>query len=352
MKGIQILGIGLLVTVFCLAIAIKGSTETPNEYTETDVAALISIRQAKDVSDRRAALISFLWGKLELPLSMPSTVIDDYRDIHYEDIKSIRRLEKLVVTMEFGLESHVYHFIPHNPNSKGVLYHVGHRGDFIHGKKQIKRLLKNGFAVVAFSMPLLGINNQPTVEIPRIGRLKITSHDHMKFLTPENGHPVKLFIEPIVLVLNHLDESYDYSSVSMMGISGGGWATTLAAAVDTRIGYSFPVAGSYPIYLRSNSKSDWGDYEQNAPELYKTVNYLELYVLGSHGKNRKQLQIINKHDSCCFAGVKCQTYKDIVRTRVHQLGDGEYDLFLDDSHKKHLISDVAVSRILDELGNE
>ena len=201
-------------------------------------------------------------------------------------------------------------------------------------------------------MPLLGPNNQSTVELPRIGKLKMTSHGHMKLLSPESGHPVKYFIEPVIIALNYINETFDYSSVSMVGISGGGWTTTLAAAVDTRIGYSFPVAGSYPIYLRSNSQRDWGDYEQNVPELYKNVNYLELYVLGSHGENRKQIQIINQFDSCCFAGVKWQTYKDIVRKRVHQLGSGEYDLFMDSSHQEHLISDMTMIRILDELKSE
>ncbi len=376
MKKIQILRISLHVTLLLLAmfygvlvgkfqlfpysllksgytiLQLKEYTETPKEYTETDVADLISISYAKDVFDRRDALISFLWGKPEIPSSLPSAIINSWEDVRYEDIQSIHRIEKLVVTMEYGLESHVYHFIPQNPNNKVVLYHEGHRGDFIHSKEQIRRFIENGYAVMAFSMPLLGLNNQPAIEIPRIGKLKMTSHDHMKFLSPENGHPVKYFIEPVISALNYLDENFDYSSVSMVGMSGGGWTTTLAAAVDTRIGYSFPVAGSYPIYLRSNSQRDWGDYEQNTPELYKTANYLELYVLGSHGRNRKQLQIINKYDSCCFAGVKWQTYKDIVSTHVHQLGAGEYDLFLDDSHQGHLISSVAMSRILDELGND
>jgi hypothetical protein len=32
----------------------------------------------------------------------------------------------------------------------------------------------------------------------------------------------------------------------MLGLSGGGWSTTLAAAVDPRIQLSFPTAGSVP----------------------------------------------------------------------------------------------------------
>lgn len=323
--------------------------EVENDYSETDVASLIEINQTSDVIEKRRDLISFLFGEPGLPTSVPSSVFSGYTDARYEDMLVIQQLEKIVVQMEFGLTSNIYHFTPHNSNKKLVLYHQGHDGEFIHGKEQIRILLEHGFSVMAFSMPLLGMNNQPTIEIDRLGKLKMTSHDHMKFLAPVDGHPIKFFIEPIVRALNYTSKNYDYSSVSMIGISGGGWTTTLAAAIDTRIGYSFPVAGSYPLYLRSNSQRDWGDYEQNSPDLYQRANYLELYILGSHGVNRKQLQILNKYDSCCFAGMKWQTYKDIVMERVRVLGEGEFDLYLDDSHQEHKISDVALSLIIGEL---
>jgi hypothetical protein len=135
----------------------------------------------------------------------------------------------------------------------------------------------------------------------------------------------------------------------MMGISGGGWTTTLMAAVDSRIRISFPVAGSYPIYLRSNR--GWGDWEHSIPELYKTVNYLEMYILGAYGNQRMQLQIINQFDSCCIAGIKSETYKDIVIRRIKLLGSGHWDLFVDDSHTEHIISDLATQRIIAELDN-
>ena len=193
------------------------------------------------------------------------------------------------------------------------------------------------------------MNNQPTVHIPHQGMLKLTTHDHMKYLAPENGHPIKYFVEPVVTVLNYLKVNFDYTLVSMVGFSSGGWVATLAAAVDTRIVKSFPIAGSYPIYLRSNSQRDWDDYEQTVPELYRTVNYLELYVLGATGSNRQQLQILNQYDACCFGGTKSETYKDIVKARVTDLGPGKFDVFLDASHHEHAVSDMAMNRILDEL---
>lgn len=338
---------------FCSIIKNKNqplnSKEAMNEYLETDVNALISIKNKKNISEKRDELIRFIWGKPGLPLSEPSIISNNFEDTRYKDIRSISKIEKMVIEMDFGLKSYVYHFIPKNPKNKVILYHQGHDGDFINGKKEIRKLIENGYSVVAFSMPLLGDNNQPKVTINRIGKLRITTHDHMKFLTPKNGHPVKYFIEPIVSVLNYLTRKFDYLSVSMMGISGGGWTTTLASAIDIRIRYSFPVAGSYPIYLRSDSQRDWGDYEQNVPELYRTVNYLELYILGAHGEKRKQIQIINKYDPCCFSGIKWQTYLDAIKAQVGQLGAGEFDLLYDDTHQKHAISGAAIKLILKEL---
>jgi len=84
-------------------------------------------------------------------------------------------------------ESNIYHFIPKNSNHRLVIYHQGHRGDFIHGKELIAALLNEGYEVAVFCMPLLGLNNQPTIDDARIGRLKITSHDHMKFRNSSGG---------------------------------------------------------------------------------------------------------------------------------------------------------------------
>jgi hypothetical protein len=198
-------------------------------------------------------------------------------------------------------------------------------------------------------MPLTGLNNKPTVQAPGFGEIRLVNHDQMLFLDPEEGHPIKYFIEPVLMVLNYLEKNYEYYSVSMVGFSGGGWTTTLVAALDSRVEKSFSVAGSYPIFLRSSN--DFGGLIQDYHELYKTVNYLELYILASYGAGRKHRQIINKYDPCCFAGIKWKTYKDIVRARVDQLGEGQYDLFFDESHREHKISPLAIKQILKELGS-
>ena len=104
------------------------------------------------------------------------------------------------------------------------------------------------------------------------------------------------------------------------------------------------------MYLRATKSEDWGDYEQYTSDLYSTFNYLQLYILGANGENRKQLQIYNKYDPCCFSGSKSMTYKGFVRSQVFKLGTGEFDVYIDDTHKEHKISDTATALILKELG--
>jgi hypothetical protein len=328
----------------------------PIEYTEilpgdleTDVASLISIRTANDVLLKRNELIFFLYGNTNLPSSLPSTVVSGWHDSRYDDLRSMSRVDKIVVAMDFSLESIIYHFVPSHPNGKVILYHEGHNGDFINGWSYINRMLNNGFDVFAFSMPLLGLNNQPYIVVDNAGQMKIATHGHLQYLLPKQGHTIKYFIEPVVVILNYIYKEFKFLSVSMVGISGGGWTTTLAAAVDPRINNSFPVAGSLPIHLRSTSK-DWGDYEQNAYELYAKVNYLDLYILGSYGANRMQLQIINQYDPCCFSGRKSETYSDKVISRVSELGSGKFHFFLDSSHRHHIIFDIALNRLISDIG--
>ncbi len=85
----------------------------------------------------------------------------------------------------------------------------------------------------------------------------------------------------------------------MIGLSGGGWTTNIIAAIDNRIKYSFSIAGSMPLYYRYGGSL--GDIEQYIPQLYRDVaGYLDIYILGAFGKGRKQIQILNRYDDCCF----------------------------------------------------
>ncbi len=319
------------------------------EYTRTDVGSLISIHNSAGVLKKRQQLVDILWGEEGVPSSMPFSVKREWGDERYDTVRSLQRIDLLHVKMDFGLDSFVYHFVPKDPIEKVVFFHQGHRGDFVQNIEIIEKLIDAGYSVFGFSMPLTGFNNQPSVNIPHLGEIKLTSHDQLKLLPTIDGSPIKYLIEPVIVTLNYVKKHIGHTHLSMLGISGGGWTATLAAAADQRIERSFSIAGSYPLYLRSNSQRDWGDYEQTSPEIYASVNYLELYVLAGVGENRKHLQIINQYDTCCFAGIKWNTYKEAVKTKVQELGSGGYDLFMDSSHKSHKISKIVMEKILMDL---
>lgn len=318
-------------------------------YEMTDIDSLIRIRTREAVEQRRDDLRRFLWGASRVPTHVEITDLGPANGHPFEEIQSLASVRRFEVEMEFGLNSIVYQFVPENSNGEIVLYHQGHRGGVELGIETIRAILEEGYTVLAFAMPLIGENERPVVRLDRFGYVRISNHDKLKLLRPEQGHPIKYLIEPVIVVLDHLPDIRAAQRISMIGVSGGGWTTHLVAAIEPRVKLSFPVAGSYPIYLRSGPRRDWGDYEQTQPSLYSVANYLELYLLGAAGHERQQLQVLNVFDPCCFAGKDWVKYEPAVRDAVMRVGEGKFEVLFDDSHSEHDISDAALRVFLDRL---
>lgn len=311
-------------------------------YEETDVEALIKIESNEDILKKRKALIDYLWLDSGFPSDiLPDSVQADYLDERFRGMDNLNQIDRLEIKMDYGLNSVVYQFKPEKSNGRLIIYHQGHKGDFIYGKKIIQRFLNQGYTVLAFAMPLLGQNNQPVVQLERFGKFKLESHEHMILL----DHPIRFFVTPIAVVLNYIDRKYSYSDYSMLGFSGGGWTTVLYAALDPRITRSIQVAGSYPLFLRSQANYDWGDFEQHYVPFYQIANYLELYLMAAAGEIRKHYQIINKYDSCCFAGNKYELYVPAVKNVLNQIGEGEFSVYVDENQTKHDLSGEALDFI-------
>ncbi len=186
---------------------------------------------------------------------------------------------------------------------------------------------------------------------------------------PKTGSPMKYFLEPLTVSLNYLsthsaaDDFPEYTDFSMVGFSGGGWAATVYAALDTRIRLSIIVAGSIPLYLRSGAAV--GDTEQTLPEFYSLAGYPELYVMGSDGPGRKQIQVLNRHDWCCFGEMhhdwqlsggmtydeSLRNYEAQVRSTLVELGNTErFSLEIDQAAPGHNVTwDTIYDTILPEL---
>jgi hypothetical protein len=318
---------------------------------ENNMSELIHIKNKNDIFKLKNDLINFIWKNNGFPSSkLPDSVDMNISNSLYSNFQNLQRIDQINILMENNINSISYLFIPESSNNKLIIYHQGHGGDFYKGKETIQFFLKQDYTVLAFSMPLLGMNDQPIVEVPDIGTIKLTSHEHLRFLESSNLSPIKFFMEPITISLNYLDKTYNFSSYDMIGISGGGWTVTLYSAIDDRVSQTYSIAGSVPIYLRSIAENR-GDYEQWLPELYQTANYLDLYIMSSYGEDRKFIQIFNKYDSCCFSGEFYKTYENEIKESLFTLNKGHFDIFLDDTHKTHKISDNALEIIIQSMAN-
>jgi len=321
-------------------------------FNQADVNSLIKINSESDIDQKRYFLIEYFWDvgsfqRVTDKSQLPEVEID-ISDSSYKDFQNLKRIDRLTVEMEYGINSISYLFIPEQSNEKLILYHQGHGGDFLLGKDTIQFFLDRNFTVLAMAMPLLGMNNQPVIEIDGLGEMKLISHKKLRLLEANNFNPMKLFLEPVQINLNFLDKEYNFKRYSMIGLSGGGWTTVVYSAIDERISDSFSVGGSIPFYLRVDSR-DMGDYEQTNIELYKNVNYLELYVLGAYGDERQHIQIFNKNDPCCFSGNGYETYEFVIKDKMSQLGKGTFQILIDDTHNEHKISDHTLKLVYEMI---
>lgn len=313
----------------------------------TNPSELIKIENKEDIFQKRSELIKFVWKENSISNKMPDRITENFISLDYNDIENLKQIDKIYVTMEYGVDSKAYHFIPKNAKNSVILYHQGHGGDFLIGKNSIKHFIEDGFHVVAFSMPLYGKNNQPIVETD-FGTIKLLNHNHLIFLEKDDFTAMKFFFEPISRSLNYLEQNYEFEKYIMVGLSGGGLITTIYPAIDDRILESYSVAGSHPIYLEATKKRP-GHYEYLNMDFYRIANYLELYVMASYGEERKFVQIFNEFDLCCYEGTWYETYQNSVKNRVEMLEKGEFTIFLDSTHKEHKISEYALNVIKNSI---
>jgi hypothetical protein len=66
--------------------------------------------------------------------------------------------------------------------------------------------------------------------------------------------------------------------------------------------------------------------------------------------HRRQMQVLNRFDPCCFSGVGHRSYAAAVADRVRVVGGGRWEVLEDATHDQHAISPYALSVILHDLG--
>lgn len=311
------------------------------DQVRSEISKTIQVQDAQSAAAIRSNMIRIIWHGEGIPDMAPSNIERGYGSTIYA-FSSAARVDRITVSMDHGLESIIYHIHPRRPNGQIVLYHFGHEDGSGH-VPVIERLVSEGFSVVVFSMPLLGENPQPLSRVRGLGTIRAIDHNSLAYFEPRQGSPLRYFLDPVVAILNYL-EPMQYQSTAMMGLSGGGWTTTLMAALDERIQKSFPVAGTMPLALRNAAG---GDYEQDTTELYKHVGYQDMYVLAVTN-GRTQVQILNQYDTCCFPGVALSAYDSAVTSAAERVG-GRFTGLVDHSHRGHSVSEWAVEAVIAQL---
>jgi hypothetical protein len=210
-------------------------------------------------------------------------------------------------------------------------------------RDNIGTLLGAGHPVALISMPFFSPNPSGSeVSIPNLGGLLISNHDELSYLDGSIiGSPLKYFIQPIVSTVDYFADTG--CRVFMTGVSGGGWSTTLAAALDPRIEGSVAVAGSVP--LQNLTARTPGDWEQQLPGLLPDFAYPVLYVLGTF-PNRVATVAYNNDDLCCFASRGLTpTWQADVTDAVKALG-GEFTV-VNEPTSEHDVGPQALQRLLE-----
>jgi hypothetical protein len=292
----------------------------------------IRVRTPAEVTATRTELIRYVFGQDTLPTDLPSLGSDGNYTIH----------------MANGFDSHVRVLRPDTPNYRLILYHAGHTAYGDGDKLAVDGFLEHGFTVLLFDMPLIGENAAPVrVQLPDVGSVTVSTHNEMPYLDPiTDGSPIRYFVEPVIQMVNEFVDK-KITDISMVGLSGGGWTTTLAAALDTRIAQSYPAAGSVPLVIRFAQEDSWGDWEQIEPTLYAVADYPDLYVLGAAG--RHQLQVLNQFDPCCFSGDHRSLYEPQVKAALQSSGGGTFDVYLDTANREHSISRAGFDVIVTDI---
>jgi hypothetical protein len=334
---------------------------------------LITINSPADITTKRNALIQFIWGIGGFPSDkLPSSVIKNVQS-PVAGLNNLERVDQLSTVMDAGELGLAYHFIPQRKNNRLVVVHQGHACTFDDSaspadldsgmQRTINGLLSDSYSVLAVYMPHEKPNDCAVDRLPP----DTPSHDSMFANIKTTGSVMKFFLEPVAVCLNYLrteaaaENFPEYDDFNMIGLSGGGWTITVYAAIDPTITLSFPVAGTIPLYLRFGESV--GDMEQLLNSFYQIAGYPDLYVLGSFGAGRKQMQILNRHDSCCFGEAQHsvlntgtswdqamrRTESDVRRALLNLGANGSFRLEIDETATGHMISHKAVSVILSEL---
>jgi hypothetical protein len=308
-------------------------------------------------------MIDYIWGGREGDAGVPIEFVENV-DLQtstgkeYTSLPHLQSADEITVHLKNNFISKIFVLHPKVSNhlNTPLIYHSGHNIVFfredhhvndsgLYSMSTLDFFLRKGFDIIGISMPIVGYNDHPDSVTEKGHAWPIQRHDDLFQLQT----PFYYFLAPVKACLDFLSAKKGYHRFIMMGLSGGGWTTTLYSAIDTRIWLSFPVAGSIPVPWRT-SKKDEGDKEQYFAGFYNRFNYSTLYTLAGAGPDRFTCQILNKKDDCCFAFDADKYWAGKIEARLAEMKEaGHYRFFQDRFAPFHKVSSVTTRKIYAEI---
>ncbi len=343
----------------------------------------VPLSTPQEVTALRTKLIQRIWQADGLPDAMPSAHLVTLEEAG----KAVPSVKNLRTDAIYQLDFDTLVGMPgSNPDAhRGLAYlllpgkgHMQSRAVILHGthaweafddagetglRATIEGLLVDGFAVMLMYLPHCSPGDHPA-----------SPHAEL-FSSPTDAHGLRYFLEPTVVATNYLlsanPEIGAIQDVSLLGLEGGGLTTTLAAALDPRIGLSISVASDMPAITVPLTQAI--DDEQQIPSRLG-VGFADLYVLGSSGKptgkegSRRQIHVFNRRNSTFSpAGYDASRVKDgltwvesmlLTEANVRKSDAvidprGRFRVEFDDMALSQKISHYALnSLVLPELGGD
>jgi hypothetical protein len=312
----------------------------------------ISIANKKTSANKRYILSNYIYRDIKTKNTNAVSIISDCR-CGNADVNSYKSVDRYFIKISEGFVSNILLYKTKR-RSKGLFIVQGGHGVFpedLGGADVIERMLNSGFDVGAISLPMSGRNSNILYASTEIaGRVELRDHSGFDVLESNKFSPIVMFVAPIVALIDTYRDHSPQSVIGITGISGGGWTTVLAAAIDSRISCSYPVAGNVPRYLiKTLVKPDWGDYEQNHGGLLSIASELDWYIMAVDEPWRRQIQFFNKYDPCCFMGETSGHYRSAVRGVAKQIDGGYFYTMVDSNSFRHQWSKPMISAISDDM---
>jgi hypothetical protein len=358
-----------------------GATPSKPYSTNDQPTTHIRFDTATGADAKRQQLIDYIWSD-GLPTStMPiaTTNVGFNSDLNAITQSAVSRVDRLDAKV-YGLDNIAYLLSPTNTanaNRLAIVYmgHASSAADALgYGVgNTANHLLQAGYSVMAMQMPLMGWNRSyNTCAPPGLGAVTITNlgssiaHDELfaKVEPTLGGATFRFFLEPTIQAINYFkNTNTNAKDISMIGLSGGGWTTSMAAAVDNRIRLSIPVAGSAPLYVQNHIGST-ADTEQVYPPMFdERINadgsgggmatWLEIYALGGYGAGRRQIMVTIPNEpvglfptTWVTDSIDGASVKGLVTGTFERLHSGQWQQAYDMSAPIHQISPWTIGNVI------